>query len=346
MNTSNGNGLNHASKAGIITWALLSARKIVILLIAFGLGLETFNWFIAFSHSTNKFFSGSALIFGIEKIIYAFFMFSICFRRDGYTDLVMHFESNAKIHLNHPSLEAYIKRNRYIFHLFTFVNFLILFSLAIVPLIVKLIESNISTLDVLIFGSWHIGFCSLFALLRFFVEACLYIHTCFIRVENQIDTLNNSSNALSIDDIRKVRRLYCFAVETTEKFNSLLWPVISTYFVVSIVNSHFAFARAITEPSFALTMICFGEFSVFFLIAYNMIYINHLATRIYQSVYSLTYKTDSLFAKKEVQLFLTRIERADVGFTFLDLFVITPTCVTSLATISLTLGLAEPTLIK
>ncbi|XP_025016726.1 uncharacterized protein LOC112538900 [Tetranychus urticae] len=307
--------------------------------------MDSGNWFVNASLATSKFFFGSWVIFGIQQAIFALFMFQLCFQRDKYIDHIMHFDCNAKVQSNQQSLDAYMKRNRYIFHSFTFINCVVNILLVIAPFIDKLEKCNIRTIDILKFGSVEIGFCCSFALFRFFVETCLYIHTCFMRVEHQIDTLNKSTNGLSIEHIRKVRRLYCFAVETTEKFNSLLWPVISTYFVVCIVKSHWALAAAITKSSFYVALIFIAEFSVFILVAYNMIYINHLSTRIYQSVYSLSYKTDSLFAKKEVHLFLTRIERGDVGFTFLDLFVITPTCVTSLVTIFLTLALAGPTLI-
>uniref|UniRef100_T1KCM4 Gustatory receptor n=1 Tax=Tetranychus urticae TaxID=32264 RepID=T1KCM4_TETUR len=338
MNTSNENGLNRASKAGIINWALGSDRKIVILLIAFGLALDSTNWFF--------FLTGTLPILGIQQIIYALFMFSLCFQRNKYIDLIIHFEYNAKLPSNDQSLDAYMKRNRYFFYLITFINFLINAAMNIVPFIMGLIKLNMSALRAFVFSSLQISFFCNFALFRFFVETCLYIHTCFMRVEKQIDTLNKSTNGLSIEHIRKVRRLYCIAVETTEKFNSLLWPVISTYFVFSFVSVHFIFAKAIADASFVTILVCAGYLSVFILVAYNMVYINHLATRIYQSAYSLSYKTDLLFAKKEVQLFLTRIERSDVGFTFLDLFVITPTCATTLATISLTLALAAPFLIK
>ncbi len=95
--------------------------------------------------------------------------------------------------------------------------------------------------------------------------------------------------------------------------------MISCYFVVCIGKSHFAFANAIAAASLTFIMICVAEFSIFILVAYNMIYINHLSTRIYQSVYSLTYKTDSLFANKEVIIKFNNFYK--LIFNFLCLFI-------------------------
>ncbi|XP_025018543.1 uncharacterized protein LOC112539945 [Tetranychus urticae] len=121
-------------------------------------------------------------------------------------------------------------------------------------------------------------------------------------------------------------------------------PVIAFYFVISIVESHFAFLCTIANPTVFSIAVCIAELSTFALVIYHMIYINHLATRIYEQVYSFSFRTDSMIVSKEIQMFLTRIALANVGLTFLDIFVITPSCATSLATISLTIALATPTL--
>ncbi|XP_025018542.1 uncharacterized protein LOC112539942 [Tetranychus urticae] len=121
-------------------------------------------------------------------------------------------------------------------------------------------------------------------------------------------------------------------------------PVIAFYFVISIVESHFAFVYTIANPTGYALLMCIAQVCSLSLGIFHMIYINHLALIIYEQVYSFSFKTGSLIVSKEVQIFLTRISRANVGLTFLDIFVITPTCATSLATISLTFALATPTL--
>ncbi|XP_025016725.1 uncharacterized protein LOC112538899 [Tetranychus urticae] len=345
MNTSNENGMNRASKAGIITWALLTDRKNVILLIAFGLAVDGLSWIRYFASLPGKFDALSPVLFGIQKCIYSVFIVLLCVLRNDYYDQLTQFERKTKLQPTHTT-DRYLTKNRFIFKVYWFLyigNFVVMGSYLFIK---RLQESRVNVNVILFFGSTAIGFFGSLAFFRFFIEACLYIHTCFMRVEHSINTLNNSTSALSIGDIRKVRRLYCFAVETTEKLNSLFMLITAIYFVFSTIKSHFSLVRVIHNPSPIIISICMVEFSYYFLVTYHMIYINHLATRIYQSVYSLTYKTDSLFANKEVHLFLLRIERADVGFTFLDLFVITPTCVTSLATISLTIALATPALLK
>ncbi|XP_025016724.1 uncharacterized protein LOC112538898 [Tetranychus urticae] len=344
MNTSNENELNRASKAGIITWALLTDRKFVILIITFGLALDGSTCFKDLYFVPDTYQTTRLVLVSIRQWTCAFLLVLFYVRRKKYSDLIIHFERKTKIELS-PALVDYLNKNRFIFQIFTLTHccacILVVsvawynFSFALLPYF-PYIFIGLATIGILCF----------LVFLRFFIEACLYIHTCFMRVEHQVNILNNSTNALSIDDIRKVRRLYCIAVETTEKFNCLFMPIIALYFVINIVSSHFSLVYSIVDPSYVTLLISFIELANFIIVTYHTIYINHLSTRIYQSVYSLTYKTDSLFTNKEVNLFLTRIERADVGFTFLDLFVITPTCVTSLATISLTIALATPSLVK
>uniref|UniRef100_T1KCM5 Gustatory receptor n=1 Tax=Tetranychus urticae TaxID=32264 RepID=T1KCM5_TETUR len=342
MNTVNES--NRVSKTGIITWALLSDQKSVVLIVAFGFVLDALTCFEDLYFVSGAYQITRLVLIAIRHWLIAFLLVALCIRRKKYSDYITHFERKTNIELT-PSTVDYLSKNRLIFQIFTLIHG------SVCILLVYLAWYNASFTfpayaPVIFIGLAAIGILCFIAFLRFFIEACLYIHTCFMRVEHQIDTLNNSTNALSINDIRKVRRLYCFAVETTEKLNYLFMPVIAFYFVMSTVKSHFSIVHVISDPSIVTLGTSLLEFTNFILVTYHMIYVNHLSTRIYQSVYSLTYKTDSLFANKEVHLFLLRIERGDVGFTFLDLFVITPTYVTTLATISLTIALATPALIK
>ncbi|XP_025018285.1 uncharacterized protein LOC112539758 [Tetranychus urticae] len=344
MDRSNENVLNRSSKAGIITWALLSDRKVIILIIAFALAFDGLICFRDLYIFSGTYHITRVVILAIRQWTCAFLLVLICVRRKKYSDLMIHFERKTNIELT-PLSVNYLNKNRIIFQIYTFIHFLFFVWLTY-GVWCNAFDMSLTYFLVTYFGAALVGISCYFAFLRFFIEGCLYIHTCFMRVEHQIETLNKSTSALSIDDIRKVRRLYCFAVETTEKFNYLFMPITALYFVISTVKSHYSFVFAISAPSLVTLIMSLVEIANFILITYYMVYINHLSTRIYQSVYSLTFKTDSLFANKEVHIFLARIERADVGFTFLDLFVITPTCVTTLATISLTIALATPTLIR
>uniref|UniRef100_T1KAN4 Gustatory receptor n=1 Tax=Tetranychus urticae TaxID=32264 RepID=T1KAN4_TETUR len=324
---------------GIIAKALYSGRKAVFMSCTLVFIFCSVVWALQLSKLKETWRQIYAIVFCFHNINRAIIVYSVYWNRDNYIDCFNHFEFNANINTISPSLIKYLAKNRLIISTLLLSAF-VCYSIAV---IMALIEFHPQI--------WHFiikmsAITCYYFYLNFYVESCLYIQSCFMQVEHQIDLVNHSNSTLSLAKVRQVRRLYCIAIETTEKLNSLLLPATATYFVLSLIVNHYVFSNVISFPSLRVTLMFIAEFTAFFVVTYHIIYVNHLAVRIYEKVYSFSFKTDAVNVSKEIQLLLTRIARTDVGLTWLNIFVITPTCVTSLATISLTITLAVPTLIK
>uniref|UniRef100_T1KCM0 Gustatory receptor n=1 Tax=Tetranychus urticae TaxID=32264 RepID=T1KCM0_TETUR len=292
----------------------------------------------------------SKIIFSICAITaftLATFMAVVWRNLNKFIDIFYHFERNVNINLLCSSLPPYLKMHRLIIKIHAILCFSCFFPLQIYSTFAIQFDSSLIVWKyIVLFVIRTMGLFIFYSFLGFLIQTFLYIQSCFLQVEHEIHTLNASNRELDIVSIRQIRYVYCIAIENTEMLNSFLFFLIGQQFILSFVATHSSLAALIANPNFIATVITFGNIMTFSLVIYHMIYINHLATRIYEQVYSFSFKTDSLKVSKEIQLLLTRIARADVGFTFLDIFVITPTCVTSLATISLTIALATPALVK
>uniref|UniRef100_T1JW26 Gustatory receptor n=1 Tax=Tetranychus urticae TaxID=32264 RepID=T1JW26_TETUR len=329
---------------GIFAKGLYSGRTAIFLFLGLLLYIDGLIWAIEIWNPMSTMGAVNTFIYMITQMACGTFILLVYWNRNEYIECFNYFESNAQIPSLCPSVACYLKKHRFI--ITTVISLVFATYCGTTCLYMHQIFGNTSDVyqQISISGFRMITLACYFAYLFFFIETCLYIQSCFLQVETQIQRLSNSESALTLDDVRRVRRLYCIAIENTEKINSLSMPVIAFYFVISIVESHFAFVYAIANPTGYTLLSCVAELCSFSLTVYYMIYTNHLATRIYEQVYSFSFRTDSMIVSKEIQIFLTRIALANVGFTFLDIFVITPTCATSLATISLTIALATPTL--
>uniref|UniRef100_T1JW33 Gustatory receptor n=1 Tax=Tetranychus urticae TaxID=32264 RepID=T1JW33_TETUR len=343
-NETNTNLFEICKPTGILAKGLYSGRKAIFLFLWLILYIDGLIWTMGLWNPKNTAGTVNIAIYMITQMACGTFILLVYWNRNKYIECFNHFESSAKINTLCPSVARYLKKNRFIITIVLSLAFAAYFGANCMHLHAILgNESNVYK-RISIFGFRLIGLTGYFACICFFIETCLYIQSCFLQVETQIQILSDSNNALRLDDIRQVRRFYCIAIETTEKINSLSMPFIAFYFMLSFVESHMAFIYSIANPTGYNITICITELCTFSLAIYHMIYINHLATRIYEQVYSFSFKTDSLVVSKEIQMFLNRIALANVGLTFLDIFVITPTCSTSLAMISLTIALATPTL--
>uniref|UniRef100_T1JW37 Gustatory receptor n=1 Tax=Tetranychus urticae TaxID=32264 RepID=T1JW37_TETUR len=332
---------------GILAKGLYFERKVIFLFLGLILYIDGLIWAIAIWNPRNTMGAPTNAIYMITQMTCGTLILLVYWKRNKYIECFNHFERSAQINTLCPTVACYLKKNRFITTIIISLAFAAYFGTNCVDLH-TILGNQTRASDVykriFIFGIRIIALTGYFACLCFFIETCLYIQSYFLQVETQIQILSISESAITLPEIRKIRRLYCIAIENTEKINSLSMPYIAFYFVLSLVESHFAFIYTIANPTLYVMLICIAELSTFSLVIYHMIYINYLATRIYEQVYSFSFKTESLVVSKEIQMFLTRIALANVGLTFLDIFVITPTCSTSLATISLTIALAAPTL--
>uniref|UniRef100_T1KAN5 Gustatory receptor n=1 Tax=Tetranychus urticae TaxID=32264 RepID=T1KAN5_TETUR len=266
----------------------------------------------------------------------------IWLNRNKFVDIFNHFERNVNMNSLCSSVAPYLKKHRLLIKIHTLVCFALFFATTFYNPALKSNSKLILCKFIVISSIKTMGLYTYYTFLSFSIETFLYIQCCFLHVEHKIHELNWSNSEPNIVNIRRVRCAYCIAIENTRMLNSLLFFLFGAYFVLSFVSTHCALVALIADPAFLTAVITIGNTITFSLVIYHMIYINHLGTRIYEQVYTFSFKTYSLEVSKEIQLLLTRIARADVGLTFLDIFVITPTCVTSLATISLTIALATP----
>uniref|UniRef100_T1JW25 Gustatory receptor n=1 Tax=Tetranychus urticae TaxID=32264 RepID=T1JW25_TETUR len=346
LNERNTNLFEICKPTGMLAKGLYSGRKAIFLFLWLILYIDGLVWAIEIWNPMSKMGTVNITIYMIIQMACGTFILLVYWNRHKYNDCFNYFESNARITSLCPSVSCYLKKQRFIITTVISLIYAAYFGSGCVFMFEVFGNLSDNCQQIPVLGIRLIGLAAYLACLCFFIETCLYIQSCFLQVETQIQILSDSNNALGLEDVRRVRRLYCIAIENTEKFNSLSMHVIAFYFVLSLVESHFTFVYTIANPTGYSLLMCIAELCSFSLAIYHMIYINYLATRIYEQVYSFSFKTDSLVVSKEIQMFLTRISLANVGLTFLDIFVITPTCATSLTTISLTFALATPTLAK
>uniref|UniRef100_T1KDN9 Gustatory receptor n=1 Tax=Tetranychus urticae TaxID=32264 RepID=T1KDN9_TETUR len=190
---------------------------------------------------------------------------------------------------------------------------------------------------------------------HFIIETCVYLQATFYVISSRIENLDSMCATISEENIvpllRLNRSLYMKTTEASKCINSFFFTITFSYYVYFALNCIFTF-DFFFEPIYdswymlvrhLIRMI--GQFSYMLIVTYAFVHVNQLSVGIFDKVYSLTLtKSGSFEYSNEINLFLLRVGRFDAGFTFAGLFVITPSFVSSLATISLTLGLAIPTL--
>ncbi|XP_025017394.1 uncharacterized protein LOC112539255 [Tetranychus urticae] len=93
----------------------------------------------------------------------------------------------------------------------------------------------------------------------------------------------------------------------------------------------------------------FCEMSYIVLITYHLVSVNQNSARIFDKVYQISFSLNSshsIQTMNEINLLSLRINRNDVGFTFAGLCMVSPSFISSLISISLTLGLALPSFLN
>uniref|UniRef100_T1KRG7 Gustatory receptor n=1 Tax=Tetranychus urticae TaxID=32264 RepID=T1KRG7_TETUR len=193
--------------------------------------------------------------------------------------------------------------------------------------------------------------------MQFIIECCIYCQATFIPINTLLNNFlhqNKHSTPIKMYRMARVTRSYYFetikSIRYMDKF--LAFAVLVFYFYFS-GRCIFLFGRFFQGSSTIYLQIYnffrfFGEASYLVLVTYHLARVNRLSVKIFDKVYALTHSSnsDSVESINEINLFLLRIDRNDVGFTFAGLCLVSPSFVSSLATISLTVGLALPNLFK
>uniref|UniRef100_T1KRG8 Gustatory receptor n=1 Tax=Tetranychus urticae TaxID=32264 RepID=T1KRG8_TETUR len=194
--------------------------------------------------------------------------------------------------------------------------------------------------------------------IQFMIECCIYCQSTFIPINALLDTLLNQNKHSSPIAFRRMARstrvYYIKTIKSIGYMDRFLAYAIFVFYFQFIGHCIFIFSSTFANGQ-SLFMLCysvfrfFGEGSYLVLVTYHLIRVNQLSVQIFDKVYQLSFSFNSdqsIEAINEINLFLLRINRNDVGFTFADLCLVSPSFASSLVTISVTLGLALPSIIK
>uniref|UniRef100_T1KL55 Gustatory receptor n=1 Tax=Tetranychus urticae TaxID=32264 RepID=T1KL55_TETUR len=272
-------------------------------------------------------------------------------QRWRYIEMIELFENQTRCNLGNTRVRRHLTKIRHLVscYVIAFLMLSILITVFYKPLMI-LYDSK----DYLRFGkSLTFGLFNVLTILvyplyiQFLVESCLHIHACWLTVEEHMRLLkNNDSRALTIEKIREVRSMYSIAAVITEKMDSFLRFPIAIFSAFFIIANFIFFVRVWTEFSIIGLARYILRFSIFSFVIWNMIYIHYLTHKSFDEVYSLSYGKHTFQVNNEIHLFLDRIGQSNVGFSFLKISLITPTFVTSLASLTLTFVLSLPSLIE
>uniref|UniRef100_T1KRK2 Gustatory receptor n=1 Tax=Tetranychus urticae TaxID=32264 RepID=T1KRK2_TETUR len=203
-----------------------------------------------------------------------------------------------------------------------------------------------------------IGQLSYILAIQFMIECCIYCQSTFIPINTLLDTLstrNKLSSPLDINRIAKSTRVYYIkTIRSIRYMDRFLAYAIFVFYLYFIGHCIFIFSSTLKIGSspyllFYSVFRFFGESSYLVLVTYHLIRVNQLSVQIFDKVYQFSFSFNSeqsIVTVNEINLFLLRIHPNDVGFTFAGLCLVSPSFVSSLVTISLTLGLALPSIIK
>uniref|UniRef100_A0A158P4D9 Gustatory receptor n=1 Tax=Tetranychus urticae TaxID=32264 RepID=A0A158P4D9_TETUR len=244
---------------GLLAKGLYSGRKVIFLFLGLILYIDGLLFAMELWISMNTLGAVNNIIYMITQMACGTFILLVYWNRYKYIECFNHFKRNAGINTLCPSVVCYLKKHRFIITAVILLVFAIYFGSGCISIGEFYVSLSDNYQQMVFLGIRLIGLAAYLACLCFFIETCLYIQSCFLQVETQIQILSDSNNALTLDEIRLVRRLYCIAIENTEKINSLSMPVIAFYFVISIVESHFAFVYTIANPTGYALLMCIAE---------------------------------------------------------------------------------------
>ncbi|XP_025016722.1 uncharacterized protein LOC112538896 [Tetranychus urticae] len=268
-------------------------------------------------------------------------------KRCEYIELVNLFERQSGLSLENPLVYRHFAkiRNSFLFYIVTINAIVAFFNFRSCIIIFQQSDDFVQSLKASLFNLMLLlpvlGF-QLFN--QFLVESSLYIHGCWLIVNEQIVSLRNIDwRMLTSDKVREIRSMYSIASETTERMDSFLRLPILNFYSYAIISGHIYLAEIIYNPSIVSFIILVFRFLIIALIAYNMIYIHYLSNKCFHDIYVLSYEKHPFQVNNEIQMFLDRIGQSNVGFSFLKISLITSTFVTSLASLTLSFALSVPT---
>uniref|UniRef100_A0A158P5J9 Gustatory receptor n=1 Tax=Tetranychus urticae TaxID=32264 RepID=A0A158P5J9_TETUR len=341
------------------------SARIVHLAVSLGFVLRSFTVYYdltsedgiskASSNNISKYYAIWLLIY---SFVFPCSLIALIFNSTHYFEFLNIWKNIVK--RNENVINAYITTKRkfsYRIILLAFIYETALNFIQVIQLVDLLTRNNFSLyFQVIRIGSQVLVLISIafgWSLFMYFIlETCIYMHSAFVLIDYHLD--NNKLNQLDSNDIEQIilaRNTYSESIKLISCADNLLSFLI-TGFYIFFVGYCFAIIGqfSMSDGTFidVLTVIfrLFGETIYIGSMTHYLVNINKLSDKIFEKVYSLTLnRSRTVEYNDEINLFLLRVGRNDVGFRFANLFVMTPAFVSSLATISLTLVLTLPSLL-
>uniref|UniRef100_T1KRK5 Gustatory receptor n=1 Tax=Tetranychus urticae TaxID=32264 RepID=T1KRK5_TETUR len=193
---------------------------------------------------------------------------------------------------------------------------------------------------------------------QFIYETCIYLQSNFIFFHFFLDSLTKKVNESPGVDvyhvIKLVRHMHSHTIEFTRRIDPFFrLTVFNTFGFLSVYSICIIGMLSATDQTISQILILIGRATYFatliFVTSYHFARVNYLSMQICNTVHGFTLSPNlarSIDTMNEINLFLLRISRDDVGFTFAGLCVVSVNFISSLAIITLTIGLALPGIFK
>uniref|UniRef100_T1K0I5 Gustatory receptor n=1 Tax=Tetranychus urticae TaxID=32264 RepID=T1K0I5_TETUR len=184
-------------------------------------------------------------------------------------------------------------------------------------------------------------------MLNMISEICINLQAMFAMINQKLTDHPFNIDHLT-DQIKIYRSYYSLTIRATQSAETFLCYYLTIVYIEfiysNLVNNIFNLASPTNSLADSLQILCYNlsTTTYLFYLTYNLIKVNYFSHKGSEDLYELSLLTDDNQCKQEIELFLYRMSKKDVGFTFSKLFVITPNFITSLFTLALTLILASP----
>ncbi|XP_015791348.1 uncharacterized protein LOC107368083 [Tetranychus urticae] len=180
------------------------------------------------------------------------------------------------------------------------------------------------------------------------VDTCFLVYSALRFIRTNLGQFNNNTINRSI--LRYYREKYtltCDLIISANNYSKLyIFAIYSSYTIILITRVYFTyFIPRTIKYVFIASFFHLNHLIDISVVTYLLTKTHSLAQRVQEDLYPLTFKTDKISSLYEVMLFMYRVGRQDVGFTFGNLFVMTPNFISSLVTISATLIIAIPSFV-
>ncbi|XP_025017067.1 uncharacterized protein LOC112539092 [Tetranychus urticae] len=182
----------------------------------------------------------------------------------------------------------------------------------------------------------------------FSLQILLFICATFLHVNKRLEHLTKFPNSTE-DNIGSIRLMHSFGSQMTLKADQFIRHFIACTYSMMITFILIDLYRMIylsTTPTdyYISIIIQFVVISMTAVFTYYVVKINAWASKGFHHAYQLSFTKNNPSHLAETSLLMYRMGRNDIGLTFANLFTITASFVTSLATLCVTFILAFPTI--